>query len=162
MIFSAFVIIAASMPAFSAALTDYAENKLIDALLRGQSIGTPATWYIGVTTDTCSDSTAGSEPSGGNYSRVSVTAGLSQWSGTQSSGSTTASSGTGGTSSNNASITWPTSTASWGNLQAVRWYDASSSGNSWICINLSSPYNVSAAGITVSFQSGQLQFQIDN
>ena len=32
--------------AFAAALTDYAENKTVDALLRGQSIGTPATWCM--------------------------------------------------------------------------------------------------------------------
>lgn len=148
--------------AFAAALTDYAENKTVDALLRGQSIGTPATWYIGVATDTCSDSSSGTEPSGGSYARVAVTAGLTQWSGTQSAGSTTASSGTGGTVSNNSAITFPTSSAAWGNLQSVRWYDASSAGNSWICINLSAAFNVSGAGITISFPAGQLQFQIDN
>jgi len=148
--------------AFSAALSDYGENKLADALLRGQTLGAPSTWYIGVTTDTCSDSSAGTEPSGGSYARVSVTAGLTQWSGTQSAGSTTASSGTSGTVSNNAPITFPASSAAWGNLQAVRWYDASSAGNSWICINLTSAVNVSGAGVSVSFPAGQLQFQIDN
>lgn len=148
--------------AFAGALNDYAENKVVDALLRAQSIGAPATWYIGVTTDTCSDSSAGTEPSGGSYARVAVTAGLSQWSGTQSAGSTAASSGTGGTVSNNSAITFPTSSAAWGNLQAVRWYDASSAGNSWICLNLGTAFNVSGAGVTVSFPAGQLQFQIDN
>lgn len=91
-----------------------------------------------------------------------MTAGLTQWSGTQSAGSTAASSGTGGTVSNNAAITFPASSAAWGNLQAVRWYDASSAGNSWICINLTSAVNVTGAGLTVSFPAGQLQFQIDN
>lgn len=148
--------------AIAGALTDYAENKLADALLRGQTLGAPATWHIGVTTDTCSDSSAGTEPSGGSYARVAVTAGLTQWSGTQSAGSTAASSGTGGTVSNNAAITFPASSAAWGNLQAVRWYDASSAGNSWICINLTSAVNVTGAGLTVSFPAGQLQFQIDN
>lgn len=157
-----FIWLASLPPAIAGALTDYAENKLADALLRGQTLGAPATWHIGVTTDTCSDSSAGTEPSGGSYARVAVTAGLSQWSGTQSAGSTTASSGTGGTVSNNSAITFPTSSAAWGNLQAVRWYDASSAGNSWICLNLGTAFNVSGAGVTVSFPAGQLQFQIDN
>jgi len=40
--------------------------------------------------------------------------------------------------------------------------DASSAGNRWICINLTTPFNVSAAGVTVSFPAGSLTFQIDN
>ena len=153
-----------SAPALSTALTDYGENKTIDALLRGQAIGTPATWYIALFTDSCSDSAAGTEvsTSGTAYARQAVTAALASWSGTQSAGATTASSGTGGTSSNNNAITWSTSTASWGTIQSVGWMDASSSGNRWICINLISSLNVSGAGFTVSFSSGQLQFQIDN
>lgn len=144
------------------ALNDYAENKVVDALLRGQSLGAPATMYIGLATDTCTDSAAGTEPSGNAYARVAVTSSLANWAGTQSAGSTAASSGTGGTTSNNGAITWTTSTGSWGNLQSVRWYDAASAGNSWICINLTSALNVSGSGFTVSFSAGQLTFQIDN
>lgn len=69
---------------------------------------------------------------------------------------------TGGTTSNNGAITFPTSTGSWGTVQAVRWYDASTAGNAWICINLTSSLNVSGTGFTVSFAAGQLTFQIDN
>lgn len=148
--------------AIAGALNDYAENKLLDALMRAQSIGAPATQYFGLATDTCSDSAAGTEPSGSAYARVAVTASLANWAGTQSAGSTTASSGSGGTSSNNNAITWPTSTGSWGNLQSVRMYDASSAGNSWWCINLSAALNVSGSGFTVSFPAGSLQIQIDN
>lgn len=144
------------------AITDYAENKTIDALLRGQALGAPATMYIGLATDTCTDAGAGTEPSGNAYARVSVTSSLTVWAGTQSAGSTTASSGTGGTTSNNAAITWPSSTGAWGTLQSVRWYDAASAGNTWICIDLTSPLAVSGAGFTVSFSAGQLSLQIDN
>lgn len=144
------------------ALTDYAENKLVDSLLRGQALGAPATSYIGLGTDTCTDVGNGTEPSGNGYARVAVTSSLANWAGTQSAGSTTASSGTGGTTSNNAVITFPGSTGAWGNLQSVRWYDASSAGNAWICINLTSSLNVSGSGFTVSFSAGQLTFQIDN
>lgn len=158
------VVLAVSGLAHATVLTDYGENKLVDALLRAQAIGTPATWYIGLYTDTCSDSAAGTEvsTSGTAYARQAVTASLANWAGTQSAGSTTASSGTGGTTSNNNAITWSASTAAWGNIQSVRWLDASTAGNSWICINLTSALNVTGAGFTVSFSAGQLTFQIDN
>lgn len=158
----AIVAVFASVPAIAGALTDFAENKSVDALLRGQTLGAPATMYLGLTTDTCTDAGAGTEPSGGAYARVAVTSSLANWAGTQSAGSTAASSGTGGTTSNNALITWPESTAAWGSLQAVRWYDASTAGNAWICINLGSAFNVSASGVTVKFNAGALQFQVDN
>ena len=146
------------------ALTDYGENKLVDALLRAQAIGTPATWYIALFTDTCTDAGPGTEvsTSGTAYGRQAVTAALANWAGTQSAGSTTASSGTGGTTSNNNVIAWSASTAAWGNIQSVGWMDASSAGNRWICINLTSALNVSGAGFTVSFAAGQLTFQMDN
>lgn len=148
--------------AHAGALTDFGENKVLDALVRGQTLGAPATGYIGLATDTCSDSAAGTEPSGNAYARVAYSASLANWAGTQSAGSTTASSGSGGTTSNNNAITWSASTGAWGTLQSVRWYDASTAGNSWICINLTSSLNVSGAGFTVQFSAGQLQFQIDN
>jgi len=152
------------MPAAAGALDNYGENKLVDALLRGQAIGTPASWYIALYTDTCTEGAAGTEvsTSGTAYARQAVTAGLTQWAGTQSAGSTTASSGTNGTTSNNAAITWTQSTAAWGNVQSVGFTDASTAGNRWICINLTSAFNVTGSGITVSFPAGSLQFQIDN
>ena len=151
-------------PVQAGSLTDYGENKVIDALLRGQAIGTPATWYIALFTTTCTDAGPGTEvsTSGTAYARQSVSAALASWAGTQSAGSTTASSGTGGTTSNNAAITWSASTAAWGTVTSVGWMDASTAGNRWICIDLTSSLNVSGAGFTVQFAAGQLTFQIDN
>lgn len=137
-------------------LTDYAENRLIDALMRGQSIGTPATWYVGLMTSACSDSAAGTEVSGGSYARVAVTAGLTQWAGTQSAGSTTASSGTGGQTSNNAAITFPAPTASWGSVTHFGIWDASTSGNLWICQALTTPKSVNSGDAAPSFSAGAL------
>ena len=154
----------APLPAQAGALSDYGENKLVDALLRGQSIGTPATWYIALFTTTCTDAGPGTEvsTSGTAYARQPVTASLANWAGTQGAGTTVASSGTGGTTSNNNAITWSASTASWGTVTSVGWMDASSSGNRWICIDLTASLNVSGSGFTVSFAAGQLSFQIDN
>lgn len=162
--FAAAISVLAPIPAQAGALTDYAENKLIDALLRAQAIGTPATWYIALFTTTCTDAGPGTEvsTSGTAYARQAVTASLANWAGTQSAGSTVASSGTSGTTSNNNAITWSTSTAAWGTITSVGWMDASSAGNRWICIDLTSTLNVSGTGFTVSFAAGQLTFQIDN
>ena len=58
------------------ALTDYAENKLVDAVFRGQALGAPATFYVALFTTACSDSAPGTEVSGGSYARVTVTSSL--------------------------------------------------------------------------------------
>jgi hypothetical protein len=161
---AAIALCAFSAIASAGALTDFGENKLVDSLLRAQAIGTPATWYVALYTDTCTDAGPGTEvsTSGTAYARQPVTAALASWAGTQSAGSTVASTGTGGTTSNNAAITWAASTAAWGTIQSVGWLDASTAGNRWICINLTSSLAVSGTGYTVSFSAGTLQFQIDN
>ena len=141
-------------------LTDYAENKIVDAILRGQSIGAPATLYIALSTAARSDSAAPAEPSGNGYARVSIAANLSNFNGTQ--GAAAASSGTDGTVENAVSIAFPTSTGAWGTIQSVWFMDASSGGNAWISIDLSSSLAVSGSGFTVQFAPGTLQFQIDN
>lgn len=153
--------ISLAAPAFAAALTDYAENKIVDATLRAQAIGTPATWYVALYTTCPTDSTAGTEVTGGSYARVAVTAGLTQWAGTQSAGSTIASSGTGGTTSNNAVITFPTPSAGWGTVVCWGITDAASAGNIWIYSALTVSKTINN-GDSVSFAAGAATFQIDN
>lgn len=150
-----------SVGAHAGALTDYAENKIVDAVLRGQAIGAPATGYIALYTACPTDSTAGTEVTGGSYARVAVTAGLTQWAGTQAAGSTTASSGTNGTTSNNASISFPTPTASWGTVVCWAYTDASTAGNIWFysALTVNKTINI---GDAVSFAVGAATFQIDN
>lgn len=133
------------------ALSDYVENQVVDRLLRGQT--TPAfagTTYVGLSTSACSDSSFGTEVSGGSYARVAITSNLTNWAGTQSAGSTTASSGTGGQTSNNAAISFPTPSASWGTV--THWFlaDASSAGNLLICAALTTSKTINS-GDTVSF-----------
>ncbi len=150
-----------SLPAAAGALTDYAENKIVDATLRGQALGAPVTWYVALYTVCPTDSTAGTEVTGGSYARVAVTAGLTQWAGTQLAGSTTASSGTGGTTSNNATISFPTPTAGWGTVVCWGLADAASAGNLWIYSALTVNKTINN-GDTVSFSAGAATFQIDN
>lgn len=147
--------------AAAAALTDFAENKIVDATMRAQAIGTPVTWYVALYTTCPTDSTAGTEATGGSYARVAVTAGLAAWAGTQSAGSTVASSGTGGTTSNNAAITFPTPTASWGTVVCWAITDASTAGNIWIysALTVSKTINI---GDSVSFAAAAATYQADN
>lgn len=111
------------------AMSDYLENKLIDQLFRGQSAPGTTTLYVGLLTAAPSDAGGGTEVSTGSYARVSVTSSLANWAGTQAAASTTASSGTGGQTSNNSAITFPTPTAGWGTVTHFGIYDAATSGN---------------------------------
>lgn len=148
-------------PLQAAALTDTYENSIIDWLMRGQSLTPPATGYIALFTTCPTDSTSGTEVSGGSYARVAVTASLANWAGTQSAGSTTASSGTGGTTSNNSVITFPTATADWGTVNCFGYMTASTSGTLIFYAALTAS-RVITNGATVSFSAGALTFTIDN
>jgi hypothetical protein len=73
------------------------------------------------------------EASGAGFSRVALNAALANWAGTQSSASTTTSSGIGGQTSNNSTITFGTPTASWQPAAGVIWgfgvFDQLTGGN---------------------------------
>lgn len=150
--------------AHAGAMGDYMENKGVDWLLRGQTFTPPATQYWALFTDTCTDAGPGTEvsTSGTAYARASVTASMANWSGTQGTGTTVASSGTGGTTYNNVAISYSASTAAWGNVQSTGLMDAASAGNRLVCINLSAALSVSGAGFTLQFPVNSLSFQIDN
>lgn len=111
------------------AMSDFLENKLIDQLFRGQAAPTTTTLHIGLLTAAPSDSGGGTEVTGGSYARVAVGSSLANWAGTQAAGSTVASSGTGGQTSNNTAITFPTPSAGWGTVTHFGIYDAASGGN---------------------------------
>lgn len=111
------------------AMSDYLENKMVDQLFRGQTAPTTSTLYVALLTAAPSDSGGGTEVSGGAYARVAVTSSLVNWAGTQSAGSTTASSGTSGQTSNNIAITFPTPSSTWGTATHFGIYDASTDGN---------------------------------
>ncbi len=103
--------------------------------------------------------TAAVEPSGGAYARVTVASSLANWAGTQGAGTTAASSGTSGATSNNAAVTFPTSTAAWATAPAMVWgiaiYDAATAGAVRFFGPMSTPQNV-GIGATISFSAAQL------
>lgn len=142
---------------------DFWENKVVDHLFRGTAYTAPATLYVGLSTSTtaCSDSALGSEVSGGSYARVAVTSGTAAWNGTH--GNTTgASSGSNGTISNAAAITFPTPSASWGTIRYFFISDAATAGNVLVCQQLVADKTVNGTDPAPSFAAGALTFQIDN
>ena len=144
------------------ALSNYLENKLIDHLFRGQAYTAPATLHVGLLTASADDASPGTEVSGGSYARVAVTASLANFAGTQAAGSTAASSGTGGTTSNNAAITLPAPTAGWGSVSHWAIFDAASGGNLLFYGALGTPKTVNNGDPAPSFAIGALTFQMDN
>lgn len=144
------------------AMTDFLENRMIDWLLRGQTFTPPANMFVGLLTVAPSETGGGTEVTGGSYARVSVASTLANWAGTQGAGTTVASSGTNGTTSNNAAITFPTPTANWGNVVAFGLYDASTAGNLLIYATLTAAKTINNGDPAPSFAAAALTFQIDN
>lgn len=156
----AFSLALASLAAPAQALSDYVENNATDYIFRAQTWTIAANFHVGLSTAACSDSSVGTEVTGGSYARVSYTRSLANWAGTQSAGSTTASTGTGGVTSNNALISFPTPSAGWGTVTHFFLADASSGGNLIICqaltvnktINSGDTVTFPIASITVTLQ----------
>ena len=139
--------------------SDYAENKITDALMRGQALGAPTTWYVALFTAAPNDAGGGTEVSGGAYARATFAASTTNWSGTQGAGTTTASTGTGGLSSNNVALTFPTPTAGWGTVTHWALLDAAASGNFWLshALDVSKTINT---GDVVKFDIGTMTLTI--
>lgn len=171
-LFAAALALAALAPlAHAGALSDWAENNLIDVLFRGQSAtinsktlswSAAPTYYVALATTAGSDAACGTEVTGGSYARVAVLASLTNWAGTQSAGSTTASTGTGGTTSNNNAITFPSPTANWGTVVEFCDFDAASGGNLIDRAPLTANKTINNGDAAPSFAAGAKTFQIDN
>ena len=96
-----------------AEFSNYLENALINAVLRNTSYTSPTTVYVSLYTSDPTDADTGTEVSGGSYARTAVTFGAPS----------------NGVSTNSADVTFPTATASWGEVTHVGIYDASTAGN---------------------------------
>lgn len=144
------------------AKSNYLENKLIDYIFRGQAYTPPATLYVALLTAAPNDAGGGTEVTGGSYARVAVTASLANFAGTQAAGSTVASSGTGGTTSNNGAVTFPAPTANWGSVTHWGIYDAASAGNLLYYAALTTAKTINNGDAAPSFAAGALTVQEDD
>jgi hypothetical protein len=155
-------LLALSAPfAHAAAMTNSWENSLIDFLFRGQAYTPPTHIWIGLFTTCPTDSTAGTEVSGGTYGRVDPgAAGLTIWGGT-STGGTSVSSGTDGTTYNLGALTYTTATADWsGTVVCFGGFTASTGGTLLFYAPLTANRTITN-GSTASFAIGALTFQVD-
>ena len=143
-------------------MTNYLENKIVDAMFRNIAYTWPTTLAIGLFTVAPSDTGGGTEVTGGSYARVSLNPLYSNWKGTGGETTNTPSTGTSGTTSNNSVITFPAPTANWGSIQAVGIFDATSGGNLLLYNNLTIPKTVNNGDSAPSFAIDALQVQIDN
>jgi len=98
-----------------AALSDHAENLLLNFLMTSGTATRPTAWYVGLFTAAPNDAGGGTEVSGNGYSRQAVS-----WD---------TASGTGGTTSNSTAETFTASGGDWGTITHIGIFDASSAGN---------------------------------
>lgn len=141
-------------------MTNYLENKLIDHLLRNTAFTMPATIYVALFTAAPSEAGGGTEVSGGGYARVQVGPGTAAWAATQG-GTSGASSGTGGQSSNVADITFPAPTLAWGTITHFALMDAASGGNMLMQTALAVPKVVNGGDQAPKFPAAGLTVTLD-
>ena len=98
-------------------MSNFLENALLNATLNATTYTAPATVYVSLWTTDPTDAGSGTEvsTSGTGYARTAV--------------SFATASGTSGNVLNDADVTFPTATASWGTVGWIGINDASTSGN---------------------------------
>ena len=125
------------------AFTDYLETKLLAHTFSNTAFTTPGTVYVALYTVAPTDSSTGTEVSGGGYAR-------------QSAAFTTS----GNTASNTSAIEYPTATAGYGTVVAVAVLDASSSGNMLAYAALSANKTI-ATGDVFRIPAGDLDITLN-
>lgn len=112
-------------------MTNYLRNKIVDWFHRGVSYTPPATTYVRLVTTTPTAAAAGTEVAFTGYAAQAIAQSTTAWAATNADASTTnPSSGTGGTTSNNAIVNFGTA-GSAGSAAVTHWelWDAATGGN---------------------------------
>lgn len=94
--------------------SNYLEDKILEHVLRNVAYSSPATVYLALYTVNPTDSTAGTEVSGGSYARQAITFGAPS---------------PVGTIKNSAQVTFPVATADWGDVTGFAIMDNVAGGN---------------------------------
>ena len=97
-----------------AEMSDYLENAMLNLTLNGTAFTAISTPYVSLHTADPTDAGTGAEVSGGSYARQSA--------------SFATASGTSGSVSTDADITFPTATADWGTITHIGIWDSASGG----------------------------------
>ena len=130
----------------SPVLSNYYITNLLKVLTNQGTFTSPTTVYLALYTSNPNPNNSGTEVSGGSYTRQSIS-----WSAV----------GTGQSTSNTNTITFPTATGTWGTITYWALFDAVSSGNllmfapvsSVVTINNGNTYpTITATQVAVAFQ----------
>jgi len=95
------------------AMSDYLENEILDHILGTGAYTMPTTVYVGLSTGSFNDDNSGTELTGNNYARESISFGAAA----------------SGTASNDAAVEFNAATGSWGTVSHFGIFDALTSGN---------------------------------
>jgi len=95
------------------AMSDYLENALVNATLRGIPYNAPTTVYLSLFTSDPTDAKTGTEVTGGGYARQAITFAAPS----------------NGASASSADVLFPVATAGWGTVTHIAIFDASTAGN---------------------------------
>src|SRR5688572_1833566 len=125
--------------------SNYAENALINHLLRNTTLTSPATVYVGLfTAVTDAESGTGTEVTGGSYTRMADAFIAS----------------TNGVTSNSGIITFTTATANWSTITHAGLFDAVSAGNPLSALKAIAASKIINSGDIFRFPIGNLTFTI--
>lgn len=128
-------------------LSNYAELKWLDHILKTASYTVPSNIYVALSTADPTDAGSGvAEPSGNGYARTSC----NSWA--------TAS---GRATSNGAAVTFPAATGSWGTITHYALFDASTGGNMLGYGSLTTP-NAVVNGNVVTFAIGEIDVTVNS
>jgi len=127
-----------------AEFTNYLEDKLLDHVLNNTSFTSPTTVYVGLFTAAPTDTTAGTEVSGGSYARQVLSV-------------STASEGV---VTSDADVNFPQATGNWGTIVALGIHDALSSGNLLMYTDLTTSKTIETGDI-LKVSSGSLTVTLD-
>lgn len=127
------------------ALSDHAENLLLNWLMTTGTATRPTSWYVALYTAAPSDAGGGTEVSGSGYTRQSVS-----WD---------TATGTGGTTDNSGAVSFTASGGSFGTVTHIGIFDASTGGNLLWHGALSASKTVND-GDTLQFAAGDIDLTI--
>jgi hypothetical protein len=124
-------------------LTNAFETETLEWLFTTTGVTRPTAWYVGLYTVAPTDSGGGTEVSGFDYARVSVTLSV-----------------TGDTATNGSALEWATATGTWGTVVAVGVFDAASAGNLIAYGNLTTSKTITT-GDVFRISAGNLDITLD-
>jgi hypothetical protein len=127
-----------------AEFTQYLENKLLDHVLNNTSFTSPTTVYVGLFTAAPTDTTSGTEVSGGSYARQVLSV----------------STASDGIVTSDSDITFPQATGNWGTIVALGVHDADSSGNLLMYTDLTTSKTIETGDI-LKISTGSLTVSLD-